>query len=728
MISLLKYGRSAKNMSGLHRTFYYLDERGQELGPFEKSVLKSLYVKGFIKEQSLVWSEGYESWIPYSDAFPNRNESEHLLSIFTKLPQSLQNWTVLLVLGLCLLSILCCSMLFFLNDDDESLAWNISDSEISEISPANISAPSASSITGPAGKVGKDSVLATTKVSNAPIHNGGNHSRANDNSMLASTSDSCSSIIDNPQDGKPTIISAVLDGNIAQAKALIRQGNDINQTDKKGNTAIMLASEIGMTSMVSLLVDAQADTDIENVNAESAFSLAVKNKHFDCLNLLLSANGKKSNKTLLKYICTLCAEGNSTILKHILSGHTVDIGAKYKHKTPLEYCLDFEVKHLDDDKEPWACINLLLRSKVNVKNQAGTDALCRACVRGKIDTVRMLLKSGVDPNIRSKGKENDVFVPILMAATCPSYECVDALIKSGADVNVGDDGGSTALHCAAMSKNTKKLISRLIEAGAKVNAKDSEGLTPLYCASQFSDDGAVKALLEAGANPNIGDKEHGSILLYAVLAKRDSEIIKLLIEHGSDVNFKDKKGVTALMIAAGNGDAKVMRLLIKNGADISAHANNGVDALLAAIEKGHLNCVEILIKAGVDLNRPRYFSYGSPPIVEACKWDNADIVRLLIKSGAKVNIPAQKSDLKGYTALMFAAGTGHVENTKILLNAGANFRTKAKDGMTALKLAIAEEQEECAEILMRLESQRRIIDRQPRVYNGSLPAPSRRRF
>jgi ankyrin repeat protein len=55
----------------------------------------------------------------------------------------------------------------------------------------------------------------------------------------------------------------------------------------------------------------------------------------------------------------------------------------------------------------------------------------------------------------------------------------------------------------------------------------------------------------------------------------------------------------------------------------------------------------------------------------------------VLAQGADVNWPAPE----GYTALMFAANVGLVENVKTLLAHGADAAIKAKNGATALSMA-----------------------------------------
>lgn len=58
----------------------------------------------------------------------------------------------------------------------------------------------------------------------------------------------------------------------------------------------------------------------------------------------------------------------------------------------------------------------------------------------------------------------------------------ELLIRKGADINVANDFGKTALHLAAQ-KGHDKIAELLVKHGANVHSLDSHGRTPLFWAS-----------------------------------------------------------------------------------------------------------------------------------------------------------------------------------------------------------------------------------------------------
>ena len=76
---------------------------------------------------------------------------------------------------------------------------------------------------------------------------------------------------------------------------------------------------------------------------------------------------------------------------------------------------------------------------------------------------------------------------------------VRLLLAHGADPNIRDAAGRTALHLVSARGVGSGAIRALVEAGAELNARDHEGRTPLDHAESARSRAAVRALVELGA-------------------------------------------------------------------------------------------------------------------------------------------------------------------------------------------------------------------------------------
>jgi len=145
---------------------------------------------------------------------------------------------------------------------------------------------------------------------------------------------------------------------------------------------------------------------------------------------------------------------------------------------------------------------------------------------------------------------------------------VQALLAQGADVNLQDMGGWTALMLASM-RGDEAVVKVLLENGAKVNLQRNDGWTALILASTWGHETVVKTLLENGADVNQQTKDGWTALMSAVAAQHET-VVKTLLENGADVNAKhfhaprdDAPGNTVLSYARTDN---IRNLLIAAGA------------------------------------------------------------------------------------------------------------------------------------------------------------------
>ena len=141
---------------------------------------------------------------------------------------------------------------------------------------------------------------------------------------------------------------------------------------------------------------------------------------------------------------------------------------------------------------------------------------------GTIEGVRVLLEHGANPNHGVSG-----FIPsssmseviellltygwdinrgqkILHDANHGHGARVVTWIEYGADPNVQDSDGRTALHLFAAKGTGREVIQKLVDAGADINALDGNGNSPLDLALMASGKAAAEELRALGAKKSVG--------------------------------------------------------------------------------------------------------------------------------------------------------------------------------------------------------------------------------
>jgi len=98
-----------------------------------------------------------------------------------------------------------------------------------------------------------------------------------------------------------------------------------------------------------------------------------------------------------------------------------------------------------------------------------------ATVLGDLNTINQHISAGSDLNEREPTMNS---TPLISAAVFGKTEVARALIEAGADVNLQNNEGSSALHTAAFLCRTE-IVRMLLENGANKELKNIYGSTPL---------------------------------------------------------------------------------------------------------------------------------------------------------------------------------------------------------------------------------------------------------
>ena len=190
--------------------------------------------------------------------------------------------------------------------------------------------------------------------------------------------------------------------------------------------------------------------------------------------------------------------------------------------------------------------------------------------------------------------------PVASAAERGDHALVRELLRDGADVNVAQVDGMTALLWAVHADDAD-LAELLVRSGADVSAENDYGVPPLALACTNGNATLVDLLLDGGADPNTAMLGGETVLMIAARTG-NVDVVRRLMKEGADPNARERSEQTALMWAAAEGHASVVAALIDSGADASAKLKSGFAPLFFAVRQGHTDVALALLEAGVDVN------------------------------------------------------------------------------------------------------------------------------
>jgi ankyrin repeat protein len=287
-----------------------------------------------------------------------------------------------------------------------------------------------------------------------------------------------------PQAKTAQLASAIQEGNRAAALEMIRAGADVNEaqpdgtrpihwavyrvdydlmdaliakkvkvdvTNEFGSTPLAEATKQGDARMVKTLLAAGSGTEGANADGQTALMIAIKNGDLPIFNMLIDAGAK------------------------------VNVVEKVQDQTPLM----------------WAA----------------------AASRNAPEMVKVLIAK--DANVNARAKFNDWpgqitsepraqyhtyggLTPLLYAARGGCYACVEALVSSGANVNMPNNEGMTPL-MIALDNGHNGVAKFFLDKGANPHVWDIYGRTALYVAVDHAP-GAAPAGGGAGAGGGGGGR------------------------------------------------------------------------------------------------------------------------------------------------------------------------------------------------------------------------------
>ena len=295
--------------------------------------------------------------------------------------------------------------------------------------------------------------------------------------------------------------------------------------------------------------------------------------------------------------------------------------------------------------------------------------------------------------------------PVADAAMRADLDKVRILLKAGADVNVAQGDGMTALHWSAENRRVE-MAAKLINACANVEAVTRiGGYTPLHLASRSGSAAIVQELLEAGANPTVASSAGGATPLhFAASASSRGSVISLL-DHGAEIDARESAWEqTPLMFAASLGRTEIVELLLSRGADLSVTtsavylpalqdedraARQRRDKVLDGFRAQNVSGSESWRPSPTEVQAAMESSRIDPEESANPEEEGEDAYN------EQVGVPGGNSyadlvgTMGGTTALIHAVREGHLETVGVLLDHGADInQPSAGDQTTPLLSAI----------------------------------------
>jgi len=218
----------------------------------------------------------------------------------------------------------------------------------------------------------------------------------------------------------------------------------------------------------------------------------------------------------------------------------------------------------------------LLDKGVNIDTRDKTP-LNYAIIFGRYEIVELLLENGF--NINSKiVQKNDQYgllnsdkleavTPLMLAVQEKNPKMVKLLVNKGANLEIRNYNGETAIMHAIKNYAEEDIIEILIDAGANVKIKNIYNKSILELLSEKASYKIKKRLVLAGADATKYSKDKDGFsrdnLLMEAVMHNDNVFLELLLNSNIKLNEKNNQGKTVFEIISENEvDKKISNLLL----------------------------------------------------------------------------------------------------------------------------------------------------------------------
>jgi len=351
------------------------------------------------------------------------------------------------------------------------------------------------------------------------------------------------------------LLMAAETGNAELAAFALERGAnpDVRDESDDQTPGLLLATRAGSQDIVRILLENNASPDISSRTGLTALMQAARSSQNNIARLLLDADAQidlQDERDGYTALLHAAAAGTQAMLILLLeSNANVNIQENSRGLTALMLAAARRTGFP-------AVIDLIAAgADINATANDGWTALMAAINENNHDATEVLLLNGAD-SLAQTGDDRSAFS---LAARSGSPDAI-RLLTGGIDAKKFSPVLGQSLHAAALSGNVE-ITEHLLSFGADSATRNASGHTVLHSAVLGGHANIVETLLAHDADPDLLTETDGHTALM-LAANRDMLVaVKHLLSAGANVEIVARDGWTAIQAAEMIGATEIIEAL-----------------------------------------------------------------------------------------------------------------------------------------------------------------------
>lgn len=412
----------------------------------------------------------------------------------------------------------------------------------------------------------------------------------------------------------PKLMELISDRDDTDAIEFIKNAADIYNpsrlTDESGSTLLHHTAREGNEVITTYLLSLNFNVNALDRQGNTPLAIAVSKNHVSTTEILLKANSNihvkiGKGQSLVQSIF----DGTIKCYSHIIEMFMYKLTSEYKD-------INLQAMALIETKCPMYYV-------MSLKNPTIT---------------KIMLSHGCVVNNRDLRYGNS---PLHKAVYFKDIENVKLLLSYGADVNIKDNRGKIAWRCAVNSDGSiveLNVLKLLLARKPMLTSLTVNGRMQMYDLFVRGCEAAVSMILQSGIDLS-GKDDEGNTIFHYLARNNNLSGSKLLPVGNYNVDLWNQTKLTALHIAAINGNSGAMLFLLNNGANVDAKTGDqGFSPLLCVVKETTIvkknRCVEVLLERRADI---QFVTQDNKSVFDMMENCDSSVVRILLAHIAMID-------------------------------------------------------------------------------------------